>query len=145
MVALVLQQLCACSCLRQPSPAPLGPSRRLAARSLPPQAFLSAHFGYAQALIVSQLRSSVTAVVFRKALAVPAAALAQAGSGRVQVRAGAHPGPRCRAGRPCRCVPPRRAQRVASHPLQRMAGQLSLSFMLLCIHAARSHCTPRRR
>lgn len=52
-----------------------------------PQAFLGAHFGYRQALISSQLRSSVTAAVFRKALAVNAATLAAAGSGRVQVRA----------------------------------------------------------
>lgn len=51
----------------------------------PLQAFLGAHYGYRQALISSQLRSAVTAVVFRKALAVNAAVLAATGSGRVQV------------------------------------------------------------
>ena len=58
----------------------LGPSSHV------PQAFLGAHFGYRQSLIASQLRSSVTAAVFRKALAVNAATLAATGSGRVQVR-----------------------------------------------------------
>ena len=55
------------------------PSSRL------PQAFLGAHYGYRQSLIAAQLRSAVTAAVFRKALAVNAATLAAASSGRVQV------------------------------------------------------------
>lgn len=49
------------------------------------QAFLGAHFGYRQSLLACQLRGAVAAVVFRKALALPAAALpAAGGSGRVQ-------------------------------------------------------------
>ncbi|PSC76164.1 ABC transporter C family member 13 isoform X1 isoform A [Micractinium conductrix] len=56
----------------------------LLAASLFLKAFLGAHFGYRQALLSSQLRSAVTAAVFRKAVAVNAATLAGAGSGRVQ-------------------------------------------------------------
>lgn len=66
------------------------------------QAFLGAHFGYRQALLSSQLRSAVTAAVFRKAVAVNAATLAGAGSGRVQVRAGGS----SRGAREERCLAP---------------------------------------